>query len=196
MGRPRKDIMPDTLKTAVIAALKDQDVRRAMTEHMRQAVQGTLQTALPEVVKAAVLGTQQAAGQKKIDPYRTTIYYLAGLIAFCLAVITGIFNAFPDPPIDTGDVVYRMLGGVLAWISITALVATVCMAVVQILKHMHRQDANAQGPGTATLALLMGIPTFFGAMSVTYCVRGGMAVLHGNTELIGLLEAFCKLVHF
>lgn len=188
--------MPDTLKTAVIAALEDQDVRRAMTENMQQAVQGTLQTALPAVVKAAVLGTQQAADQKKGDPYRTTLYFLAGLIAFCLAVITGVFNAFPDPPADTGDVVYRMLGGVLAWISITALVATVCMAVVQILKYRHRKDANAQDPDTATLALLMGIPTLFGAMAVSYCVRGGMAVLHGGTELVGLLDALCKLIRF
>src|SRR3569832_979007 len=188
--------MPDTLKTAVIAALEDQDVHHTITENMQQAVQGTLQTALPAVVKAAVLGTQQAADQKKGDPYRTTIYFLAGLIAFCLAVITGVFNAFPDPPADTGDVVYRMLGGVLAWISITALVATVCMAVVQILKYRHSKDANAQDPATATLALLMGIPTLIGAMAVTYCIRGGMAVLNGGTELVGLLDALCKLVRF
>lgn len=188
--------MPDTLKTAVIAALEDQDVRRVMTENMQQAVQKTLRTALPEVVKAAVLGTQQAADPKKRDPYRTTIYFLAGLIAFCLAVITGIFNAFPAPPVDTGEVVYRMLGGVLAWISITALVATVCMAVVQILKYMHRKDDSTQDPATATLALLMGIPTVFGAIAVIYCVRGGVAVLHGDTELIGLLDAVCKLVRF
>ncbi|MHB1093778.1 hypothetical protein [Thiobacillus sp.] len=188
--------MPDTLKTAVIAALEDQDVRRVMTENMQQAVQKTLQTALPDVVKAAVLGTQQATDPKKRDPYRTTIYFLAGLIAFCLAVITGIFNAFPDPPADTGDVVYRMLGGVLVWISITALVATVCMAAVQILKYRHRKDASTQDPDTSTLALLMGIPTFFGAIAVSYCVRGGMAVLHGGTELVGLLDALCRLVHF
>lgn len=188
--------MLDTLKPAVIAALADPDVRRALTANLQQAVRETFPAALPDVVKAAVLGAQQAADQKRHDPCRTTIHFLAGLIAFCLAVIAGIFNAFPDPPADTGDVVYRMLGGVLAWISITALVATVCMAVVQILKYRHRKDANAQDPDTATLALLMGIPTLFGAMAVSYCVRGGMAVLHGGTELVGLLDALCKLIRF
>jgi hypothetical protein len=53
---------------------------------------------------------QQATDQKAHDPYRTTIPFLAGLIAFCLAVIVGIFNAFPDPPTDTGSMVYQMFG--------------------------------------------------------------------------------------
>lgn len=188
--------MLDTLKPAVIAALADPDVRRALTANLQQAVRETFPAALPDVVKAAVLGAQQAADQKRHDPCRTTIHFLAGLIAFCLAVIAGIFNAFPDPPADTGDVVYRMLGGVLAWISIAALAATVCMAITQILKYMHRKDAGAQDPNPATLALLMGIPTVCGVMAVAYCVRGGMAILHGRTELPGLPDALCKLVTF
>lgn len=188
--------MSDELRAAVIAAMEDDQVRHTMADNVQTAVRETLQSALPGVVQTAVSGTLLATDQKRNDPYRTTIYFLAGLIAFCLAVITGIFSAFPDPPIDTGDVVYRMLGGVLAWISITALAATVCMAFAQTLKFKHRKDATPQDPDGTMLALLMGVPTILGGIAVIYCIRGGMAILHGNTELIGLPEAICRLVHF
>lgn len=196
MGLPGKDTMSDTDKNAVIAALKDPDVRQALTENMHQAVRESLPAVLPEVVKDAVLGTQQAIDQKPRDPYRTTIYFLAGLIAFCLAVITGVFNAFPDPPVNPGDVVTRMLGGVLAWISITALVATGSMVFAQLFKNSYSKRPGAKEPNDVRLWLLMGIPTLFGAVAVAYCVRGGMALLHGDAELIGLLDALCKLNPF
>ena len=124
--------MPDKIKTEVIKAMEDPQVGRAIAGSMQNAIQEKLQSALLDVVKGAIVGAQQAADQKKHDPYRTTIHFLAGLIAFCLAVIVGTFSAFPDPPVDTRDVVYRMLDGVLAWISITALVATVSVAIAQI----------------------------------------------------------------
>jgi membrane-associated protease RseP (regulator of RpoE activity) len=118
--------------------MQDPQVSNAITDSVQKAIQEKLQTALPDVVKGAVLGAQQATDQKAHDPYRTTIHFLAGLIAFCLAVIVGIFNAFPDPPIDTGSVVYRMFGGVLACISITALVATVSALIAQLRKYRYR----------------------------------------------------------
>ena len=188
--------MPDEIKAAVITAMEDPRVGSAIAKSVQSAIQEKLQTALPDVVKGAILGAQQAADQKKHDPYRTTILFLAGLIAFCLAVIVGIFSAFPDPPVDTRDVVYRMLGGVLAWISITALVATVSAAIAQILKYEHRKKSLTTDPAWMGLALLMGVPTLFGAMAVAYCVRGGAAILHGDAELIGLLEAICRLGPF
>lgn len=148
-----------------------------MAENMRTAIQ----TALKE------------ARQAEFDPYRTTIHFLAGLIAFCLAIIAGIFNALPDAPVDTGHVVYRMLGGVLAWISVTALVATFSALITQILKRAHRKTPSAEGPPWWGLALLMGVPAGLGAMAVAYCVRGGAAILNGDTELVGMVEAICRL---
>ena len=93
--------MPDEIKAAVITAMEDPRVASAIERSVQSAIQEKLQTALPDVVKGAILGAQQAADQKKHDPYRTTILFLAGLIAFCLAVIVGIFSAFPDPPVCT-----------------------------------------------------------------------------------------------
>jgi len=189
--------MPDEIKSAVIAAMQDPQVSNAITDSVQKAIQEKLKTALPDVVKGAVLGAQQATDQKAHDPYRTTIHFLAGLIAFCLAVIVGIFNAFPDPPIDTGSVVYRMFGGVLAWISITALVATVSALIAQIRKYRYRvkqkRGDNPADPWKLELALLMGIPTLFGAIAVAYCVRGGAAILNGDAELISMLKAICTL---
>jgi len=189
--------MPDEIKSAVIAALQDPQVSNAITDSVQKAIQEKLQTALPDVVKGAVLGAQQATDQKAHDPYRTTIHFLAGLIAFCLAVIVGIFNAFPDPPTDTGSMVYRMFGGVLAWISITALVATVSALIAQLRKYLYgvkqKRGDNPADPWKLELALLMGVPTLFGAIAVAYCVRGGAAILNGDAELIGMLKAICTL---
>jgi hypothetical protein len=39
----------------------------------------------------------------------------------------------------------------------------------------------------------MGVPTLFGAIAVAYCVRGGVAILNGDAELIGMLKAICTL---
>jgi hypothetical protein len=189
--------MPDEIKSAVIVAMQDPQVSNAITDSVQKAIQEKLQTALPDVVKGAVLGAQQATDQKAHDPYRTTIHFLAGLIAFCLAVIVGIFNAFPDPPTDTGSMVYRMFGGVLAWISITALVATVSALIAQLRKYLYgvkqKRGESPTDPWKLELALLMGVPTLFGAIAVAYCVRGGAAILNGDAELIGMLKAICTL---
>jgi hypothetical protein len=184
------------IKAAITDAMKDPQISSAIAENVQKAFHEKLQTTLPDVVKGAILGAQLAAEQKGHDPYRTTIQFLAGLIAFCLAVIVGIFSAFPDPPVDATDVVYRMLGGVLAWISITALVATISALITQILKRAHHEKPGAAGPPWWGLALLMSIPAGLGAMAVTYCVRGGAAILNSDTGLIGFAEAICKIVAF
>jgi hypothetical protein len=181
------------IRAAVTAAMQSSQVSQAIADSVQKAVQENLQTTLPDVVKGALKDAKQA----EFDPYRTTIFFLAGLIAFCLAVIGGIFNAFPDPPVDTSGVVYRMFGGVLAWISITALVATVSALIAQLRKYRYgvkqKRGDNPTDPWKLELALLMGVPTLFGAIAVAYCVRGGAAILNGDAELIGMLKAICTL---
>ena len=112
--------MTNRIHDAVVAAIKDPQVSGA----------------LAEIAQKAILD----ANQKSYDPYRTTIHFLIALIAFCLSVIVGLFNALPDPPVCTYTLTYHMLGGVLAWISITAFVASVCAAVAQYLKHLYRVE--------------------------------------------------------
>lgn len=171
------------IQAAVAAALKDPQVGRAIADSVQKTVQEKFEAAIPDVVKGAVLGTQRAAERKSHDPYRTTLHFLAGLVAFCLAVIVGIVNALPDPPVATYPMTHRLLGGVLAWIALTALVATVCAIGAQYRKHrylaLQNDDPPPKVPAGWPLALML-LPVLPGAMAVVYCVGCGLAMLNNN----------------
>ena len=172
--------MTNRIHDAVATAIKDAQVSGA----------------LAEIVQKAILD----ANQKSYDPYRTTIHFLIALIAFCLSVIVGIFNALPDPPVCTYTLTYRMLGGVLAWISITAFVASVCAAIAQYLKHLYRveQLEGVQGPAVPRerLIVLMGLPIVPGAFAVIYCVGAGLAMLNNNLGPLRSCQAIFRLWPF
>ena len=184
--------MANKLHDAVTAALRDAQVSGAIAEIVQKAVrESTL-----EAVKKAVLGANQA----NYDPYRTTIHFLAGLVAFCLAVIVGIFNALPDPPVCSYTLTYHMLGGVLAWIAITALVAAVCSAAAQYLKHLYRAAQLKGDPSPAVPKalplVLMGLPIVPGAFAVIYCGGAGLAILNNNLGPLKTANVICKLWPF
>lgn len=185
--------MANKLHDAVTAALRDAQVSGAIAEIVQKAVQeSTL-----EAVKKAVLGANQA----NYDPYRTTIHFLIALIAFCLSVIVGIFNALPDPPVCTYTLTYRMLGGVLAWISITALIATFCAGFAQLRKsylreHPKKSDGTDSTPWKGERAALMLIPALFGTMTVIYCVGVGLSILNNNLGPLKSASVICKLWPF
>ena len=184
--------MANKLHDAVTEALGDAQVGGAIAGIVQKAVQeSTL-----EAVKRAVLGANQA----NYDPYRTTIHFLIGLIAFCLSVIVGVFNALPDPPVRTYTLTYHMLGGVLAWIAITALVATVCSAAAQYLKHLYRADQLKGGPSPpvpkALPLVLMSLPIVPGAFAVIYCGGVGLAIMNNNLGPLRSICVICKLWPF
>lgn len=157
-----------------VSAIKDAQVSGALAEIVQQAIED--------------------ADRKRYDPYRTTIHFLIALIAFCLSVIVGIFNALPDPPVSTYTLTYRMLGGVLAWIAMTALVATFCAAFAQLRKsHTHEHEKK---PWKGERAILMVVPALFGGMAVIYCVGVGLAMLNDNKGPLKSLCVICKLWPF
>lgn len=180
--------MSEEITNAVVAALKDAKVKDALASSMHTVIDEQVRTSLRDVVKGVVLGTRDATEEKTRDPYRATLHFLAGLIAFSLAVIVGVFNALPDPPVDTTHAVHRMLGGVLGWMAITALVAAVAALVTQLLKTMYRA-----GVPWWALLLLMAAPAVTGAAAVSYCIRGGAAMLSAKSELVDLGDALCML---
>jgi hypothetical protein len=183
--------MSEEIRDAIVAALKDARTKEALASAMHSVVDDQLKASLPDLVKGAVLGARNAVDEKPYDPYRTTLHFLAGLIAFSLAVIVGVFNALPDPPVDTTYAAQRMLGGVLGWMAITALVATVAALFTQLLKNTYRKAV-----AWWVELMLMGTPALSGAAAVVYCIRGGGSMASARTELIGLGEALCTLWPF
>lgn len=172
--------MANRIHDAVATAIKDERVSGA----------------LAEVVQKAILDENR----KNYDPYRTTIHFLIALIAFCLSVIVGIFNALPDPPVCTYTLTYHMLGGVLAWISITAFIASACAAGAQYLKHLYQAEQLNGEPGPTVPKVLpfvlMALPIVPGAFAVIYCVGAGLAILNDNRGPLKSLCVICKLWPF
>jgi hypothetical protein len=181
------------IQDAVLAAIRGEQVSKAIAASVQTALQEKLAAAMPDVVAGSVKVALKSKSPSEEDPYRTTFHFLGGLIAFCLAVIVGVFNAFPAPPIDATSPTNRVLGGVLAWMAIAALAATVNAAITQILKREYRRKPSEAGPPWWGLALLMGVPVLPGAMAVVYCVRAGAAILGSDAELVSLAKAICTL---
>lgn len=185
--------MAEDFNKAVINALNDVEVGNAIKEKLAASMQ--------DVVRAAVYATIKGAKQADYDPYRTTIHFLVGLIGFCLTLIVGIFTALHDFPVGSCSPAYRMLGGVLAWISITALIAAACAGYVQIRKGLYqikqnRLDGNSLKALKFELITLVGLPVVFGAFAVYFCIVGGAAILNHDIELGGLLDAIHKIWPF
>ena len=169
-------------------------LRDAVTEALNDS---KVSGAIAGIVQKAILD----ADQKSYDPYRTTIHFLIGLTAFCLSVIVGIFNALPDPPVSTYTLTYRMLGGVLAWIAMTALLATLCAGFAQLRKsHLREHPKNPDGtdavPWKGERPALMLLPTLSGAMAVVYCGGAGLAIMNNNLGPLESICAICKLWPF
>ncbi|MGH7189349.1 MAG: hypothetical protein ACREF0_09260, partial [Acetobacteraceae bacterium] len=62
--------------------------------------------------------------QQRHDPFRPLLQFLGGLIAFCLGIVVGVFAALPKEGQKLLPISEATLGGVLTFISISALVAT------------------------------------------------------------------------
>jgi hypothetical protein len=140
---------------------------------------------LGEVLKKMV-----DAKQRQADPYRPYIQFLIGLIAFSLAVITAVFAALPRPGAYVSAPGLKMLGGVLIWISLTAVVATLAALSIQAAKswHLRKLSGGTQKLWHFVLACLVPVATGF--VAVMYCIRGGSAYLSGSTRLPDFFEAF------
>lgn len=134
----------------------------------------------------------------KFDPYRTAIFFIAGVLAFCLSVIVGIFAILPDYAKWKDAPFAHMVGGVLAWISIAALSATICGGILQIMKRNYFADIDAGETGVKptneAISFLMVVPILPGAFAVSDCVRGGAVMLTNSSSFPSLLDAIFKLI--
>jgi hypothetical protein len=159
----------------------------------------------------------EAARRRRIDPYRTHLQFLIGLIGFCLAVIVGVLAALPKSEGSSFNLTIggggasaagaaaagvsgAALGGVLAWIALAALVATLSAFIVQVargLRALHERNVTpppvVDGRIVAALWVVAALPILPGAVAVAYCVRVGAALLSGAGAVQNLSSAFRAL---
>ncbi len=101
--------------------------------------------------------------------YQPPLLFLVGLLTFCLGVIAAVFGAVDKTAAAPGP----LLGPVLAWTAITALVATLAAAALQITRCLGAKDAPPP-PGLVYVAVLA--PIIPGVIVVIACIRLGTAI--------------------
>ncbi len=101
--------------------------------------------------------------------YNPPLLFLVGLLTFCLGVIAAVFGAVDKTAAAPGP----LLGPVLAWTAITALVATLAAAALQIARSSGAKDAAP--PCWLVYAAVLA-PIIPGAIIVIACVRLGAAI--------------------
>ncbi len=182
------------------------------TKAIQDAVNGAVTTAIKNTVTTAVNDAVQEGfkedkkkkeedEKKKFDPFRNAILFLAGLLAFCLSIIVGIFGTMSDFEKSQDDVLAGwLLGGVLAWISLAALAATVSMLILQVWKAVYFYRLNKGDHdwiGRVIQTLLMLGPLLLGAGAVYYYVRVGAVMMKvasiTNDKLPSFMTALCSL---
>lgn len=133
-------------------------------------------------------------GRADADPFRLAVLFLAALIGFCLTLMVAIFGTLHNFPAASCNPAYRMLGGVLTWISISAFFATVCALFAQLCRYFYRLGWRGS-PTSVTLILffLMVVPVVAGAIAVGYCILGGAAILNQAAVLPGWRDAIGQL---
>lgn len=68
-----------------------EDIKTILTEALADAQLGA-------AAETRLVALQEALDKASYDPYRLVIHFLGALIAFCLTLIVGIFNALKDFP--------------------------------------------------------------------------------------------------
>ncbi|MBW8329804.1 MAG: hypothetical protein K0M48_11835 [Thiobacillus sp.] len=180
----------EQIKEAVAETIKSQDIGATI----RQVAKESLDETLAGAVIVRHPGTPQDKGKTNSDPYRTTIHFLAGAITFCLTLMVGIVNALPAERLAFCSPTYMMLGGVLAWISVAALLATICMAIAQTGKTacwdknspdtlgglLGKLKAWLAAPKGGLLLSLKLVPVFPAALAAGYLVLAGWAMRNND----------------
>lgn len=143
---------------------------------------------------AEELDERERQAECKRNPYKNYLLFLAGLITFSLGVIAAVFTALPDESTPLQPPGFAVLGGVLTWISITALLASAMALVLQTMASVRRDTKSTAAVCHSVPTVICALPVITGLMAVAYCVRGGAAMLNGKTHLLGLTELWQLLV--
>ena len=132
-------------------------------------------TELAEVIKQL---TQ--ADLKKGDPFRPCLNFLIGHFTFTLAILAATLASLPKKGEELAPGMAAALGGVLAWMALSALIASFVTLIVQLLKtrYIRQNTAGAAPEPWTNLALILCVlPLLPGAVAVFFCLRVGVALL-------------------
>jgi uncharacterized membrane protein len=165
-----------------------EDIKAILTEALEDAKLGA-------AAETRLIALCEALDKAAYNPYRLIVHFLVGLIGFCLALMVAIFSTLHNFPAGSCNPAYRMLGGVLVWISIAALVATMCAVIAQLCRHHYRCSENGKNAELLKTKLfaLMVLPVLLGAIAVGYCILGGAAILNQQAVLPGWWDAIHQL---
>lgn len=105
--------------------------------------------------------------------YNPPLLFLAGLLTFCLGVIAAVFSAIDKVGAAHGP----LLGPVLAWAAITALVGTFAVGTLQ---YARSQTGPSVAPAKGLLFGAVCVPIVFGIGLTIACLRLGVAISGGS----------------
>ena len=101
--------------------------------------------------------------------YNPLLLFLAGLLTFCLGVIVAVFSALDKVGTAHGP----LLGPVLVWAAITALVGTCAAGALQ---YARSQTGTTGVPSKNLLCGAVFVPVLFGVGLTVACIRLGVAI--------------------
>lgn len=159
---------------------------------MRAVVSGAFAMSITGADLANAIDQLSQARLRRHDPYRPYIQFLVGLVGFSVVTIAAALATLPQKTAPMAPALAGMVGGVIAWMALTALVASAMALIIQAMKswHIYRVGQGvAREPWLWLSVLLCVVAILPGAMAVMYCVRGGVALLTGAPALPTFFEA-------
>jgi hypothetical protein len=156
-------------------------------------------------IEAAVVAKARASGaplvlsverfeEKKLDPYRPVLQFLAGLLAFCLTLIVALIAAL-NP--DNDHATNALISLVLIGIAVTAALATIAIGLLQWARSRKAAGENKGKALTWLGGIGAGLAVQLGIVTVGACVYGASTIL--QRQCVGVpedmtIDAFGALV--
>src|SRR5690606_6333229 len=120
-----------------------------------------------------------------------------GHFTFTLAILAAALASLPKKDAELAPAMTAALGGVLSWMALSALIASVVTLIIQVLKTRfikQRQAGKTVEPQTTIALILCALPIIPGALAVLFCLRAGTILMKEVTSLPSVAQAFSLLL--
>src|SRR5690606_27005792 len=117
---------------------------------------------------------------------------LVGHLTFTGVILVGALATLPKKGAELEPPMAAALGGVLAWMALSALAASLLALAAQVLRFVYIQ--NGRQPSydwsKADGCVCVRCPIGLGMVAMAYCLRAGVALLGGAATLPSFVETF------